>query len=146
MLIKVSDIKVKKRIRKDMGDLRALKESMHIYGLMNPITVNANHELIAGGRRLAAAKELGWETINATVLTNVDEVKELEMELEENNQRKEFTDEELLDGYHRLERLRNPTLLMKLWKLIMKLIDAIAALFRKMFGTKKGSLTDTISQ
>ncbi len=138
MLIKVSDIKVKKRIRKDMGDLRALKESMHIYGLMNPITVNANHELIAGGRRLAAAKELGWETINATVLTNVDEVKELEMELEENNQRKEFSQEEILDGYERLRKLQNPSIFIKLWNLIKKLAKKILSIFK---GNKKKALT-----
>ena len=138
MLIKVSDIKVKKRIRQDMGDLRALKESMHIYGLMNPITVNANHELIAGGRRLAAAKELGWETINATVLTNVDEVKELEMELEENNQRKEFSQEEILDGYERLRKLQNPSIFIKLWNLIKKLAKKILSIFK---GNKKKALT-----
>ena len=137
MLIKVSDIKVKKRIRKDMGDLRALKESMHTYGLMNPITVNANHELIAGGRRLAAAKELGWETINATVLTNVNEIKELEMELEENNQRKEFSQDEILDGYERLRKLQNPSIFAKLWNFIKKLAKKIADLLKKIF-TKKG--------
>ncbi len=147
MLVKISDIKVKKRVRKDLGDLDALKQSLRTYGLLNPITLNSKYELIAGERRLEAAKAIGWENINAIVLgRDLDDVSQLEMELEENNQRKEFTDEELLDGYHRLERLRNPTLLMKFWKLIMKLIDAIAALFRKMFGTKKGSLTDTISQ
>lgn len=130
MLVKISEIKVKKRIRKDMGDLRALKESMHIYGLLNPITLNANHELIAGGRRLAAAKELGWETINATVLANVDEIKELEMELEENNQRKEFSQDEILDGYERLRKLQNPGILTRIWNFIKRIAKKIVSLFR----------------
>lgn len=136
MLIKISDIKVKKRIRKDMGDLAALKESMHTYGLLNPITLNANHELIAGGRRLAAAKELGWETINATVLTNIDEIKELEMELEENNQRKEFSQDEILDGYERLRKLQNPSIFAKIWHFIKQVAIKIAKQLKKLFNKK----------
>ena len=144
MLIPISSIKVKRRVRKDLGNLEELKASLRTYGLLNPITINSRYELIAGERRLTAAKELGWTNIHANIVDNLTEIEQLEMEIEENNQRKEFTDEELLDGYHRLERLRNPTLLMKLWKLIKKLIDAIAEMLKKMFGTKKGSLTDTI--
>jgi len=34
----------------------ALKESLRMYGLLNPITLNDNNELIAGERRLQAAK------------------------------------------------------------------------------------------
>ena len=103
MLVKIEDIKVKKRVRRDLGDLTALKDSMHRYGLMNPITLNSNYELVAGERRLEAAKSLGWERINANILdSNVDNIRQLEMELEENNQRKEFTDEELMEGYKRL--------------------------------------------
>lgn len=93
MLIKIADIKVKKRIRKDMGDIESLKDSLRTYGLLNPITLNENYELIAGGRRLEAAKQIGWESINAIVLDkNISELELVEMELEENNQRKEFTD------------------------------------------------------
>ena len=46
MLVKIEDIKVKKRVRRDLGDLTALKDSMHRYGLMNPITLNSNYELV----------------------------------------------------------------------------------------------------
>lgn len=108
MLVNINDIKIKKRVRRDLGDLEALKNSLRTYGLLNPITINGKYELIAGERRLQAAKQLGWTNINAVVQNNLSEVEELEMELEENNQRKEFTSEELLDGYRRLEKLRNP--------------------------------------
>lgn len=145
MLVKISDIKVKKRVRKDLGDLDALKQSLRTYGLLNPITLNSKYELIAGERRLEAAKAIGWENINAIVVgRELDAVSQLEMELEENNQRKEFTDEELLEGYHRLERLRNPSIFMRLWNAIKKLIDKIASFFSKSLKTKKGSLTDSI--
>ena len=108
MLVNINDIKIKKRVRRDLGDLEALKNSLRTYGLLNPITINGKYELIAGERRLQAAKQLGWTNINAVVQNNLSEIEELEMELEENNQRKEFTSEELLDGYRRLEKLRNP--------------------------------------
>ena len=132
MLVKIEDIKVKKRVRRDLGDLTALKESMHRYGLMNP-----SYELVAGERRLEAAKSLGWERINANVLdSNVDNIRQLEMELEENNQRKEFTDEELMEGYKRLEKLKNPPLIMRLLKFIANIFIKIAEFIKSLFGKK----------
>lgn len=137
MLVKIEDIKVKKRVRRDLGDLTALKESMHRYGLMNPITLNSNYELVAGERRLEAAKSLGWERINANVLdSNVDNIRQLEMELEENNQRKEFTDEELMEGYKRLEKLKNPPLVMRILKFIANIFIKIAEFIKSFFGKK----------
>lgn len=135
MLVKIEDIKVKKRVRRDLGDLTALKDSMHRYGLMNPITLNSNYELVAGERRLEAAKSLGWERINANILdSNVDNIRQLEMELEENNQRKEFTDEELMEGYKRLEKLKNPPLIMRILKFIANIFIKIAEFIKSLFG------------
>ncbi|WP_288757305.1 ParB N-terminal domain-containing protein [uncultured Treponema sp.] len=137
MLVKIEDIKVKKRVRRDLGDLTALKDSMHRYGLMNPITLNSNYELVAGERRLEAAKSLGWERINANILdSNVDNIRQLEMELEENNQRKEFTDEELMKGYKRLEKLKNPPLIMRILKFIANIFIKIAEFIKSLFGKK----------
>lgn len=120
MLVKIEDIKIKKRVRQNLGDMDALKESLRMYGLLNPITLNDNNELIAGERRLQAAKALGWTNINAVVLSNITPAEQLELELEENNQRKEFTKEELLEGYRRLEKLRNPGIFMKFINAIKK--------------------------
>lgn len=109
MLISINDIKVKNRVRKDLGNVEALKDSLKRYGLMNPITLNSRYELIAGQRRLEAAKQLGWTTIQANILERApDKIEQLEMELEENTQRSDFTDEELMAGYAALEKLRNP--------------------------------------
>lgn len=131
MLININDIKIKKRVRQDLGDLEALKNSLRTYGLLNPITINSNHELIAGERRLQAAKQLGWTNINAVVMDNLSAVEQLEMELEENNQRKEFTKEELLDGYKRLEKLRNPSFWAKLAKFFKAIFEWLKNLFKK---------------
>ena len=87
MLVNISEIKVKKRVRKDLGDLDALKESLRRYGLLNPITIDNKNRLIAGERRLEAAKLLGWTNINAVVVNNISAITKLELELEENNQR-----------------------------------------------------------
>lgn len=131
MLIPIKDIKVKRRVRKDLGDLSNLKESLKLYGLMNPITLNKKYELIAGERRLQAAKQLGWTTINANIIDNLSEVEQLEMELEENNQRKEFTEAELMEGYKRLERLRNPSFFYKIYLFFKKLFEKIISIFKR---------------
>ena len=129
MLIPIKDIKIKRRVRKDLGDLSALKESLKLYGLMNPITLNKKYELIAGERRLQAAKQLGWTTINANIIDNLSEIEKLEMELEENNQRKEFTDAELMEGYKRLERLKNPNFFYRIFLFFKRLFEKIINFF-----------------
>ena len=83
MQVPISDIKIKKRVRKDLGDLDELKFSMNRYGLLNPITINSNYELVAGHRRLEAAKALGWEEIEAIMINTRDKITLLEIELEE---------------------------------------------------------------
>ena len=129
MLVQIKDIKIKRRVRKDLGNLEDLKDSMKIYGLMNPITLNSKYELIAGERRLQSAIQLGWTSINANIVDNLTEVEQLEMEIEENNQRKEFTDAELLEGYKRLQRLRNPNFFYKIYLFFKHLFEKIADFF-----------------
>ena len=137
MLIPIANIKVKRRVRKDLGNLEELKASLRTYGLLNPITINSRYELIAGERRLTAAKELGWTNIHANIVDNLTEIEQLEMEIEENNQRKEFTDEELLEGYKRLERLRNPGFFYRIYLFFKRLFQKIADFFRGSSKNKK---------
>ena len=129
MLVQIKDIKIKRRVRKDLGNLEDLKDSMKIYGLMNPITLNSKYELIAGERRLQSAIQLGWTSINANIVDNLSEVEQLEMEIEENNQRKEFTEAELLEGYKRLNRLRNPKIFYRIYLFFKHLFEKIADFF-----------------
>ena len=127
MLIEIEKIQVKKRVRKDLGDLKPLKDSLRLYGQLNPITLTKDYELVAGQRRLESAKQLGWTKINATIIDVTDPIKKLEMELEENTQRSDFTDIELLEGYQQLEKLRNPSFFRKIW-------NKIKAFFLRLFG------------
>ena len=133
LLVNISEIKIKRRVRKDLGDLEPLKDSLRRYGLLNPVTIDSQYNLIAGERRLAAAKAIGWTSINAVIINNVSPLTKLELELEENNQRKEFTDAELLEGYKRLEKLRNPNFFRRLLNALISLFKWIAKSVKKLF-------------
>ena len=130
MKVKIEDIIVKKRIRRNLGDLTTLAESMKQFGLMNPVVLDRDFHLVAGERRLEAAKKLGWTSIEATVLTRLDPVDALEMEIDENVYRKPFTSDELSDAFEKLERLKNP-------RLFRRIFNALAAFFRKLFRKKE---------
>lgn len=126
MQVPIDRIKVKRRVRKDAGDIDALAASMSAHGLLHPIVLGRRNELIAGGRRLAAAKKLGWKTINAVVVDIPDKAGKLELELEENVQRAALSYVELEEGYARLERMRRPNIFKRIWA-------AIRSLFRRIF-------------
>ncbi|EMO26573.1 ParB-like protein [Leptospira interrogans serovar Bataviae str. HAI135] len=68
MKIRVSDIKVKNRIRKDLGDLQSLKESIQKLGLLHPILIDLENTLISGERRLESVKILGWEYVDVRIV------------------------------------------------------------------------------
>jgi ParB family chromosome partitioning protein len=124
----VNDIIVKKRVRKDVGDISALAESMRRYGQISPVLVGKNNVLIAGERRLRAARLLGWRTINAVIAETSLPLSLLEMEIEENTQRRDFTDEEEAGALRRLYRLRRPGFFRRLW-------NTVLVFFRRLFGT-----------
>jgi ParB family chromosome partitioning protein len=115
LVTNITNIKIKKRVRRDLGDLQPLIDSIRRYGLLNPIVISENYELIAGERRLEAAKALGWESIPVTITTAPNKVSQLEMEIEENVVRRDFSHEELLEGYASLEKLRNPPFFKRIW-------------------------------
>ncbi len=67
---------------------------MHLLGLIHPIAITPEHRL-AGERRLAAARELGWDVIPVTVIHSLgDYASVLEAERDENTCRKNFTPSE----------------------------------------------------
>jgi ParB family chromosome partitioning protein len=119
MQIPVKDIIVRKRIRKDYGDLHELAESMKRFGQISPITVNRANVLIAGGRRLEAAKFLGWRTINATVIDADEKLARLELEIEENIQRRDFSGEEIAGATRQLYKLKNPNIFRRILNVIV---------------------------
>jgi ParB family chromosome partitioning protein len=143
MQVLVDSIKVPDRVRKDLGNLDSLMESLKTCGQLNPITVTRDMQLVAGFRRLTAARNLGWKMITANVVDAADAARILQMEMEENFCRKDFTPEELLAGYKRLEELRHPKLSKRIVSALKKFTSKLA--FWKWFkkDKKKNNLPST---
>lgn len=93
--IPLSSILVDNRDRKEFVEITQLAESLKHLGQLVPIIVNAlpdgTFRLVAGERRLRAAKEAGWTTIAAVEKKDLDELHLKELELEENLQRSDLT-------------------------------------------------------
>ncbi len=89
--IKLEDIIIGERFRKDLGDLDELINSIKEKGIIQPITVDSNMNLLAGGRRCAASLAIGLPTVPAIIRDALDEIDAREIELMENVHRKDFT-------------------------------------------------------
>ena len=59
----ISSIIITNRTRKDLGNIDSLAESISSVGLMQPIVINENNELIDGQRRINAYNRLGIKEI-----------------------------------------------------------------------------------
>jgi ParB-like chromosome segregation protein Spo0J len=92
--LEISDIKVGKRFRKDLGNIDELVETIKNNGLIVPVTIAKDRVLIAGVRRIEALKKLGIEDIQVHVLDIP--IKE-NGEIDENLVRKDFTAEEKVE-------------------------------------------------
>lgn len=130
MKIPIDQIAVKKRVRMQLGDLQPLMDSLDTRGLMNPVTVNSAYELIAGHRRLESARRLGWDMIEVRVVEASDELGMLELELEENLHRLDFTALELAQARARIEKLRHPGILRRIWLALVRLYKAAVAMLQ----------------
>ncbi|MCU0678963.1 MAG: ParB/RepB/Spo0J family partition protein, partial [Planctomycetes bacterium] len=85
-------------------NMEELVESIREYGIIQPLIVsqkNGIYELIAGERRLRAAKTLGLKTVRA-ILRNANEQEKLEVALIENIQRENLNAIELASAYQKL--------------------------------------------
>lgn len=65
---KLSDIKLNSEYLRIETDVETLKKSIQSIGLINPVTINQNSELLAGARRFQATSELGWDEIPVQVV------------------------------------------------------------------------------
>jgi len=122
MQIPIRDIIVRKRIRRDMGDIEALAESLKRYGQISPIMISPKNVLIAGERRLEAAKYLGWRTINAVISETSSELARLELEVEENMQRRDFNMEEVAEATKKIYRLQHPGFFRRIFNALLRFL------------------------
>lgn len=131
MQVRVDEIKVKHRIRQDLGDLTQLAESIRTHGLLNPIVINERKELIAGERRLESVKRLGWTTIDAHVIHQPSDVERIQMEIDENLYRRALSTSELADGFSKIDRLKHPGFLQKILRALKQFFSNIIGLFKR---------------
>lgn len=91
MKVEISKVKISDRIRTDAGNLDELANDIKENGLISPIAVTEDMELLAGWRRLNACKKLGMTEIEANVMNPNDALAKLKIEISENENRKSFT-------------------------------------------------------
>lgn len=91
--MQIEEIQVGFRYRKDLGDLRALADSIAEVGLLHPVVVTPSGRLIAGQRRLEACRQLGWTEVPVTV---VDLLQAARGEAHENFVRKDLLPSEIV--------------------------------------------------
>ncbi len=128
MQVSIHKIILEDRIRKELGDLTPLMNSLQKHGQLNPIIIDEESKLIAGHRRLESARQLGWLTVETVCLKELSSSDKIELELDENIHRKELTSEEIQDGHDRLEKLNKPPILKRIGLLFKQLW---AKLFRR---------------
>ena len=122
--MKINDIIIKERIRKDLGDLSLLKKSIEKYGLLHPIIINKNNELVSGERRLTAVKELGWEDIDV-IVRELSYKEALNIELTENTTRKDFNNPELTNGLKKRHQLNSKNIFIKISVFFQQIFEKI---------------------
>lgn len=92
MILKISEVQIGQRVRDEYGDMESLGNSIKEHGLLHPIVVDSNYNLIAGCRRLLACERIGLKEIEAKILADISEKELRVLELEENIRRKDLTE------------------------------------------------------
>ena len=109
MLIDIDKIKVENRIRKDFGNITELAEDIKQNGLINPPVVIAESDgtftLLAGERRLRAMLSLGYKQVEVRTWGSLTDEQKLNIEISENEVRKDFSKSERIEYARRLEKI-----------------------------------------
>jgi ParB/RepB/Spo0J family partition protein len=102
-VVRVDEIIVLERQRKDVGDLSDLTDDIAELGQRHPVVLQRDKVLVCGERRLRAHQKLGREYIDVLWTDETDPFRLLEMQFSENEIRKNFTWQEQYDAivdYH----------------------------------------------
>lgn len=86
-----------------LSNIEDLVSSIEDVGLLQPIIINQNHQIISGHRRYTAIKELGWNEVEVEQRNINDE--EVELYLVHANKQRIKSAGELLAEYHTLRRI-----------------------------------------
>jgi ParB/RepB/Spo0J family partition protein len=93
------------RQRRELLDIESLADSIRRLGLIHPIVVKRDLELVAGERRYTACRSLGWTAIPAQYTDELEPARLRAIELEENIKRQDITWQDQVHAvveYHRL--------------------------------------------
>lgn len=93
-MISIDEIVVNNKYLRLDTDVESLKMSIDTVGLLHPLVLNQQNELIAGGRRYTALKELEWGEV-PVVITERNELEQELISIEENVIRQKLTSVEL---------------------------------------------------
>jgi N6-adenosine-specific RNA methylase IME4/general stress protein YciG len=94
-LVPVNEIRVGRRARRNLGDIPALARDIDENTMLQWILLDEDRRLVAGRRRLEAARCLGWEEIPA-VVGDFSDPDRLSAEVAENIARKDLAPSELV--------------------------------------------------
>lgn len=107
-LVPIDSIQLIDRHRNNLGDIEALAKSIADVGLLNPITLTRDGRLVAGQRRLAACRHLGWDEVPARLVDSLQDVAWLlRAERDENTCRKDMLPSELASLGAALEEMES---------------------------------------
>lgn len=111
MLISIDKIIIKDRIRKDFGNIEELAEDIKQNGLINPPVVipekDGTFTLLTGERRVRALKSLGKTDIEVRTWITLSDEEKINIEISENEVRKDFSKAERIEYARRLERIES---------------------------------------
>lgn len=99
------------RQRRAVDKVEELAASLKEIGLIHPPVITREGVLVAGERRVTAAKQLGWTSIAVQYTDELDDLALHLIELEENVKRSDLTWQEqtiAIEQFHALKRQRDP--------------------------------------
>lgn len=89
----------------DTDTLKQLSDSLRTNGMLQPLVVtktDQGYTVVAGERRLRAARMAGMEKVPVVLMDELDETRMLELALVENLQREDLNPVEMAEAYHTL--------------------------------------------
>ena len=111
--IAIDDISINRdeRVRKNVSReaIDEMADSINRLGLIHPIVLDRDHNLVAGETRLSACKSLGWAAIPFQYADTLDSNDLLAIELEENVKRKDLDWKDRTDAVRRYHQLQVET-------------------------------------
>ena len=131
--IKIKDIKINTRMRKELGDIHGLADSISRHGLIQPVVLDHQNNLIAGGRRIAAHQLLKLEEIDYIFRDQVPVDVQAELEFEENYWRKSMSWQEEALGILNIYRKKKMASALEGW--LEPYQQVVARMFQMSVGT-----------